>query len=169
MRPGRGPGQLLIGVGACGICRTDLRLIDGEVGVPRPPRILGHQIVGRSSRGGARVGVPWLGWTCGRCRYCRQGRENLCDQMAMLGNNIDGAYAEYVVVPAAELADTARGIAARYAALPAHAAKAAKACIAVATTPGADGFNEEVAQTSGLLQTPRTRELIGAFLAGTMR
>ena len=72
-------------------------------------------------------------------------------------------------VPAAELADTARNIAARYATLPAHAAKAAKACIAAATTPGLDGFNEEVAQTSGLLQTPRTRELIGAFLAGTNR
>lgn len=72
-------------------------------------------------------------------------------------------------VPAAELADTACGIARRYAALPAHAAQAAKACIAAATTPGANGFDEEVLQTRGLLQTPRTRELIGAFLAGTNR
>jgi propanol-preferring alcohol dehydrogenase len=104
-RPGR--GQLLLRVQACGVCRTDLHLLDGEVDVPQPPRILGHQIVGTVVSGeaasesgtgaGARVGVPWLGWTCGECVYCRSGRENLCPKARFTGRDIDGGMAEYAV------------------------------------------------------------------------
>jgi propanol-preferring alcohol dehydrogenase len=90
------PGQLLIKVEACGICRTDLHLIDGEVAIEQPPRILGHQIVG-STEDGHRVGVPWLGWTCGVCAYCRSGRENLCPRARFTGCDIDGGMAEYTV------------------------------------------------------------------------
>ena len=75
--PRPGPGQLLLRVEACGVCRTDLHVLDGEVQVDDPPRILGHQIVGTVEGDGRRVGVPWLGWTCGECRYCLSGRENL--------------------------------------------------------------------------------------------
>jgi propanol-preferring alcohol dehydrogenase len=101
--------QLLVRVHACGVCRTDLHLLDGEVEIPRPPIVPGHQIVGTVvSRGegaadsaplesGARVGIPWLGWTCGRCRYCVSGRENLCDTARFTGRDIDGGYAEWTV------------------------------------------------------------------------
>jgi propanol-preferring alcohol dehydrogenase len=94
--PQAGPGQLLIKVAACGICRTDLHLLDGEVAIDDPPRILGHQIVG-STEDGRRVGVPWLGWTCGECAYCRSGRENLCPRARFTGCDIDGGMAEYTV------------------------------------------------------------------------
>ncbi|MGH2941315.1 MAG: alcohol dehydrogenase catalytic domain-containing protein, partial [Solirubrobacteraceae bacterium] len=95
--PRRAPGQLLLRVEACGICRTDLHLLDGEVAVPEPPRILGHQIVATVEPGGARVGVPWLGWTCGTCAQCRAGRENLCERARFTGRDIDGGFAEYAV------------------------------------------------------------------------
>jgi len=91
------PGQLLLRVLACGICRTDLHLLDGEVDVPDPPRVLGHQIIGEVEPGGRRVGVPWLGWTCGECRYCRAGQENLCERARFTGRDIDGGFAEYAV------------------------------------------------------------------------
>jgi propanol-preferring alcohol dehydrogenase len=91
------PGQLLLRVLACGVCRTDLHLLDGEVDVPDPPRVLGHQIVGEVEPGGRRVGVPWLGWTCGVCRYCRAGQENLCVRARFTGRDIDGGFAEYAV------------------------------------------------------------------------
>jgi propanol-preferring alcohol dehydrogenase len=97
-------GQVLIAVHACGVCRTDLHVVDGELESPKLPLVPGHQIVGRvvGSRGqryveGDRVGVPWLGWTCGECRYCRSGRENLCDRARFTGYDIDGGYAEYAV------------------------------------------------------------------------
>jgi propanol-preferring alcohol dehydrogenase len=90
-------GQLLLRVRACGVCRTDLHLLDGEVDVPEPPRILGHQIVATVEPGGRRVGVPWLGWTCGVCEYCRSGRENLCVRARFTGRDIDGGFAEYAV------------------------------------------------------------------------
>src|SRR4051794_29854973 len=90
-----GPGQVLLEVAACGVCRTDLHLLDGEVDVPAPPRVLGHQIVGEA--GGRRYGVPWLGWTCGECAYCRSGRENLCERARFTGRDIDGGFAEYAV------------------------------------------------------------------------
>jgi propanol-preferring alcohol dehydrogenase len=132
------PGQLLLRVRACGVCRTDLHLLDGEVPIASPPRVLGHQIVGTveargagavetgtgpeetgtgaaergtgtAERGtgtegegppavvGQRVGVPWLGWTCGECVYCRSGRENLCPRALFTGRDLDGGMAEYVV------------------------------------------------------------------------
>jgi propanol-preferring alcohol dehydrogenase len=118
------PGQLLLRVHACGVCRTDLHLLDGEVPIDSPPRILGHQIVGTvqpagdSSAGaqppsagaeqhaqpvfapGTRVGVPWLGWTDGDCRFCRSGRENLCLNARFTGRDIDGGMAEYAVADA---------------------------------------------------------------------
>jgi propanol-preferring alcohol dehydrogenase len=94
--PRPGPGQLLIRVQACGICRTDLHLLDGEVQIAEPPRILGHQIVG-TAEDGRRVGVPWLGWTCGVCAFCRGGRENLCPRARFTGCDIDGGMAEYAV------------------------------------------------------------------------
>jgi len=95
--PTPGPGQLLLEVLACGVCRTDLHLLDGEVDVREPPRVLGHQIVGTTEPGGRRVGVPWLGWTCGECEYCRSGRENLCPRARFTGRDIDGGFAEYAV------------------------------------------------------------------------
>lgn len=95
--PTPGADQLLIEVSACGICRTDLHLLDGEVMIAAPPRILGHQIVGRAEPGGTRVGVPWLGWTCGHCRFCRSGRENLCPQARFTGRDIDGGFAQWTV------------------------------------------------------------------------
>lgn len=91
------PGQLLLRVHACGICRTDLHLLDGEVAIKAPSRVLGHQIVGAVEPGGERVGVPWLGWTCGACAYCRSGRENLCERALFTGCDIDGGFAEYAV------------------------------------------------------------------------
>lgn len=98
--PEPGPGQLLLRVQACGVCRTDLHLIDGEVAIADPPRVLGHQIVGTVEGGehaGRRMGVPWLGWTCGACAFCRSGRENLCERARFTGCDIDGGFAEYTV------------------------------------------------------------------------
>ena len=93
--PSPGPGQLLLEVKACGVCRTDLHLADGELDFPAP-RVLGHQIVGVAADG-RRVGVPWLGWTDGTCAYCRSGRENLCERALFTGRDIDGGYAEHAV------------------------------------------------------------------------
>jgi propanol-preferring alcohol dehydrogenase len=90
-------GQLLIEVGACGVCRTDLHLVDGELSAGHTPLILGHQIVGTVAGSDRRVGVPWLGWTCGRCEFCRSGRENLCDLARFTGRDIDGGFAELTV------------------------------------------------------------------------
>jgi propanol-preferring alcohol dehydrogenase len=108
--PQPGPGELLIRVLACGVCRTDLHLLAGEVDVPHPPRILGHMIVGEvQSAGegaedaferGGRIGVPWLGWVDGTCEYCRSGRENLCPNARFTGRDIDGGFAEYTVADA---------------------------------------------------------------------
>ena len=95
--PSAGPGQLLLRVEACGICRTDLHLLDGEVVVREPPRVLGHQIVGTDVASGRRFGVPWLGWTCGECEFCRSGRENLCVRARFTGCDIDGGFADYAV------------------------------------------------------------------------
>ena len=95
--PSPGPGQLLLRISACGICRTDLHLLDGEVAIAHPPRVLGHQIVATSVADGRRVGVPWLGWTDGDCPQCRAGRENLCEHARFTGRDIDGGYAEYAV------------------------------------------------------------------------
>jgi alcohol dehydrogenase, propanol-preferring len=101
--PEPGNGQVLLEVAACGICRTDLHIVDGELTEPKLPLVPGHQIVGRVAHGGERfapgqrVGVPWLGWTDGTCRYCRSGRENLCDRARFTGYDIDGGYAERVV------------------------------------------------------------------------
>lgn len=97
--PEPGPGQLALRVEACGVCRTDLHLLDGEVDVPVLPRTLGHQVVGRTADG-ARVGVPWLAWTCGRCTFCASGRENLCPQARFTGRDVDGGFAEHVVADA---------------------------------------------------------------------
>jgi propanol-preferring alcohol dehydrogenase len=105
-RPEPGWHQLLLKVLACGVCRTDLHIADGELPRPKLPLVLGHEIVGEVvSHGpeaerfavGARVGVPWLGWTCGTCRYCRSGRENLCDRARFTGYDLDGGYAECTV------------------------------------------------------------------------
>jgi propanol-preferring alcohol dehydrogenase len=93
--PVAGAGQVLVHVEACGVCRTDLHIADGELTAPRYPVVLGHQIVGRRADGGGRVGIPWLGWTCGVCRYCRSGRENLCDSARFTGLDIDGGFAEW--------------------------------------------------------------------------
>ena len=93
------PGQLKLRVEACGVCRTDLHLRDGEVDAGHLPLILGHQVVGRTEDG-RRVGVPWLGWTCGECEYCTSGRENLCVRARFTGKDIDGGYAEHAVADA---------------------------------------------------------------------
>jgi propanol-preferring alcohol dehydrogenase len=90
-------GELLIRVHACGVCRTDLHVLDGEVRASLHPLVPGHQIVGTVEGTDRRVGVPWLGWTCGECRYCRAGRENLCDRARFTGCDIHGGYAEYTV------------------------------------------------------------------------
>jgi alcohol dehydrogenase, propanol-preferring len=101
--PEPGPGEVLLEVAACGICRTDLHIVDGELTEPKLPLVPGHQIVARVVEGGERfapglrVGVPWLGWTDGSCRYCRSGRENLCDNARFTGYDIDGGYAERTV------------------------------------------------------------------------
>ncbi|MBX3703513.1 MAG: zinc-dependent alcohol dehydrogenase family protein [Steroidobacteraceae bacterium] len=106
--PQPGPGELLLKVSACGVCRTDLHVVDGELPGVRCPLVPGHEIVGRvvaigagaRSAVGARVGVPWLAATCGRCRWCRAGRENLCDGAVFTGYTRDGGYAEYAVANA---------------------------------------------------------------------
>jgi propanol-preferring alcohol dehydrogenase len=104
--PAPGPGQVLISVRACGVCRTDLHILDGELSEPKLPLVPGHQIVGTVAATGegaerfgpgTRVGVPWLGWTDGECRYCRGGRENLCDGARFTGYDLDGGYAELAV------------------------------------------------------------------------
>jgi propanol-preferring alcohol dehydrogenase len=95
--PEPGTGELLLRVLACGVCRTDLHIFDGELPYPKLPLILGHQIVGEMVGEGRRVGVPWLGWTDGECRYCRTGLENLCDRAQFTGYDRDGGYAEYAV------------------------------------------------------------------------
>jgi propanol-preferring alcohol dehydrogenase len=104
--PRPGPGQVLIAVKACAVCRTDLHILDGELAQPKLPLVPGHEIVGVVVEKGAdadrfaigyRVGVPWLGWTCGVCDYCRTGRENLCDRARFTGYQIDGGYAELAV------------------------------------------------------------------------
>jgi propanol-preferring alcohol dehydrogenase len=94
--PTPGPGQLLLEVAACAVCRTDLHLRDGEIDAPMLPVVLGHQIVGRTEDG-RRYGVPWLGFTDGECRYCRTGRENLCVNARFTGRDINGGYAELTV------------------------------------------------------------------------
>jgi propanol-preferring alcohol dehydrogenase len=103
--PDLGAGQVRIRVGACGVCRTDLHIRDGELSEPKLPLVLGHQIVGTVLEGnllraGTRVGVPWLGWTDGECRYCLTGRENLCDRALFTGYTLDGGYAEEAVADA---------------------------------------------------------------------
>jgi alcohol dehydrogenase, propanol-preferring len=104
--PRPGPQQVLIRVTACAVCRTDLHVVDGELPDAKLPLIPGHEIVGTivetggavaRFRVGERVGVPWLGWTCGACEYCRSGRENLCDSARFTGYQIDGGYAEFTV------------------------------------------------------------------------
>jgi propanol-preferring alcohol dehydrogenase len=104
--PQPGPGQVLLRVHACAVCRTDLHIIDGELSQPKLPLVLGHEIVGTVVQVGAgadafatgqRVGVPWLGWTDGTCRYCQRGQENLCEQARFTGYTLDGGYAEYTV------------------------------------------------------------------------
>ena len=104
--PHPGPQQLLIAVRACAVCRTDLHVVDGELPDPKLPLVPGHEIIGiviekgesvDRFKLGDRVGVPWLGWTCGVCEYCRSGRENLCDRARFTGYQIDGGYAELTV------------------------------------------------------------------------
>ncbi len=99
-------GQILVRVAACAVCRTDLHVVDGELPEPKLPLVLGHEIIGRvveKGEGvdqfaiGERVGIPWLGWSCGECPYCRSNRENLCDRARFTGYTIDGGYAEYTV------------------------------------------------------------------------
>ena len=107
--PHPGLGQLLVKVAACAVCRTDLHVIDGELPHPKLPLIPGHEIVGRieeirggveNFRAGDRVGIPWLGWTCGKCEYCLSGRENLCERARFTGYTIDGGYADFAVADA---------------------------------------------------------------------
>jgi len=94
--PHAGPGQIRLTVKACGVCRTDLHLRDAEIDAPRLPVVLGHQIVGVADDG-RRLGVPWLGWTCGVCVFCTSGRENLCRLARFTGRDIDGGFAELTV------------------------------------------------------------------------
>jgi propanol-preferring alcohol dehydrogenase len=107
--PRPGSGEVLIEVCACGVCHTDLHVVDGELTEPKRPLVPGHEIVGRvvatgsgteRFRPGDRVGVPWLGWTCGACVYCRAGQENLCEQARFTGYQIDGGYADYTIADA---------------------------------------------------------------------
>ncbi len=95
-RPSPGRGEVLLRVRACAVCRTDVHVVDGELERPKLPLVIGHQIVGKAEDG-RRLGVPWLGWTCGECTYCRSGRENLCDRARFTGYDLDGGYAEWVV------------------------------------------------------------------------
>lgn len=107
--PVPGPGQVLVRVGACAVCRTDLHVCDGELADPKLPLVPGHEIVGcieavgpgvESLIPGERVGIPWLGWTCGVCRYCRSGQENLCPRAVFTGYQRDGGYADYALADA---------------------------------------------------------------------
>ncbi|MGB3701483.1 MAG: zinc-dependent alcohol dehydrogenase family protein [Anaerolineales bacterium] len=104
--PSPGPDQILLKVHACGVCRTDLHILDGELNHPKLPLIMGHQIVGRlvdkgenvrRFRSGERIGVPWLGYTDGSCQYCQRGQENLCDDPLFTGYTINGGFSEYTV------------------------------------------------------------------------
>ena len=104
--PEPAPGQILVQVQACGVCRTDLHILDGEIKEPQLPLIPGHEIVGKVAalgsevkgfKLGTRVGVPWLGYTCGKCKYCLKGQENLCENPRFTGYSINGGYAQYVV------------------------------------------------------------------------
>lgn len=104
--PEPGPGQVLVRISACAVCRTDLHVVDGELPDPKLPLIPGHEITGNVVRCGPgaarftpgdRVGIPWLGWTCGECGHCRSGRENLCDLARFTGYTLDGGYAEFTV------------------------------------------------------------------------
>lgn len=108
-KPEPGAGEILIEIGACAVCRTDLHVADGELGRPKLPLIPGHEIIGRvvslgpGAQGfaiGDRVGVPWLGWTCGECRFCRSGRENLCEKAKFTGYTINGGFAEFAAADA---------------------------------------------------------------------
>ncbi len=105
-KPSPGKGQVLIRIRCCGVCRTDLHIVEGELPPAKLPVIVGHQVIGvveevgegvSSSLKGRRVGVPWLYWSCGRCKYCRRGYENLCDNALFTGYSVDGGYAEYMV------------------------------------------------------------------------
>jgi alcohol dehydrogenase, propanol-preferring len=105
--PGPEPGEVLVRVLACGVCRTDLHVVDGDLPGPKLPLVPGHQVVGEVAGDGAqglepgdRVGVPWLGWTCGECRYCASHRENLCERALFTGYTRDGGYAEILAVDA---------------------------------------------------------------------
>ena len=102
--PKLAPGQVRVHVHACGVCRTDLHVVDGELRDPKLPLVPGHQVVGTVLEGeaepGSRVGVPWLGWTCGECGYCRSDRENLCDFARFTGYQLDGGYADQIVADA---------------------------------------------------------------------
>src|SRR5215471_10059401 len=104
--PNPGSGQVLIRIQACAVCRTDLHVVDGELPHPKLPLIPGHEIVGTVVAGGSeahrfnigdRVGVPWLGWTCDACKYCRSGLENLCEHAHFTGYTLDGGYAQFTV------------------------------------------------------------------------
>jgi len=108
-RPPPGRGEVVVRVTACGVCRTDLHIVDGELEEPKLPLVPGHQIVGYVDQvgeaverpaEGERVGVPWVGWTCGTCRFCRSGRENLCDRARFTGYQLDGGYAAYAAADA---------------------------------------------------------------------
>ncbi|MBX5453821.1 MAG: zinc-dependent alcohol dehydrogenase family protein [Acidobacteriia bacterium] len=108
-RPEPARGQVLVKVAACAVCRTDLHVVDGELPNPKLPLIPGHEIIGRVAAIGAgvegfaigdRIGIPWLGWTCGHCTYCRTGRENLCPEARFTGYTLDGGFAEYTVADA---------------------------------------------------------------------
>src|SRR5438034_10890682 len=108
-KPKPDAGQLLVRLSACAVCRTDLHIVDGELPDPKLPLIPGHQIVGHIEQVGTgvekfsignRVGIPWLGWTDGKCAFCRSNRENLCDQARFTGYTIDGGYAEFTVADA---------------------------------------------------------------------
>jgi len=107
--PQPGPDQVQVAITACGVCRTDLHVVDGELPEPKLPLVLGHEVVGTvAARGrdvarfeeGARVGIPWLGWTCGTCRFCAGGRGNLCERAKFAGYTLDGGYADYALVDA---------------------------------------------------------------------
>lgn len=108
-RPHPGPGQVLVKVRACGVCRTDLHVVDGDLAHAKRPVVPGHEVVGEvvalgaevdRYAPGARVGIPWLGYTCGTCAYCASGHENLCDAACFTGYQLDGGYAEYAVADA---------------------------------------------------------------------
>jgi propanol-preferring alcohol dehydrogenase len=107
--PAPGPGEVRVRVHACGVCRTDLHVVDGDLAHPKSEVVPGHEVVGvvdavgagvDALEEGARVGVPWLGWTCGACRYCKRGQENLCERARFTGYTLDGGYADHIVADA---------------------------------------------------------------------